>query len=143
MSYVRLWVHAVWGTKNREHILTKTVLPLLLDHIRQNAAQKHIHIDTLNGSSDHLHCLLGLNAEMTIARTIQLIKGESAHWMNHEGVIPRRFEWAAEYYAASVNESGLDAVRRYIRNQEEHHRKKSYAEEVGIFLQEYHFPLHG
>ncbi len=143
MSYVRLWVHAVWGTKNREHTLTKTVLPLLLNHIRQNAAQKQIHIDTLNGSSDHLHCLLGLNAEMTIARTIQLIKGESAHWMNHEEVIPGRFEWAAEYYAVSVSESGLDAVRRYIRNQEEHHRKKSYNEEVEIFLHEHHFTLHG
>ncbi len=115
MSYVRIWVHAVWGTKNREHTLIRTVLPLLLSHIRQNASHKHIHIDTLNGSSDHLHCLLGLNADMTIARTIQLIKGESA----------------------------LHTVRQYVNSQEEHHRKKSYAEEVENFLHKYNFPCHG
>ncbi len=104
MSYVRVWIYAVWGTKTREHFLTKAIRPQVLGHIRKNAKDKGIYIDRLNGDSDHLHCLCGLNADMTIARTLQLIKGESAYWINKEKVTPVRFEWADEYYAVSVSE---------------------------------------
>lgn len=123
MSYVRVWINAVWGTKNREHFLMKAICLQVLGHIRQNAKDKGIYIDRLNGDSDHLHCLFGLNADMTIAKTLQLIKGESAYWINKEKVMPVRFEWADEYYAVSVGESDMDRVRAYIDNQEEHHRK--------------------
>lgn len=135
MSYVRVWIHTVWGTKNREPLLTKEIRPRVLTHIRENARQKEIYIDRLNGYTDHLHCLLGLNADMTIAKALQLIKGESAYWMNKERIIPMRFEWADEYYAVSVSESELENVRAYIDNQEEHHRKTTFAEEVSEFLQ--------
>lgn len=139
MSYVRVWVHTVWGTKNREHYLTKEIHQRVLSHIRENAKDKEIYIDRLNGVTDHLHCLFGLNADMTIAKTLQLIKGESAYWINKERVTPVRFEWADEYYAVSVSESDLDRVRTYIDNQEEHHRKTSFAEEVEEFMQKYGF----
>lgn len=52
MSYVRVWIHAVWGTKNRGHILTREVRPPVLRHIHENARQKEIYIDRLNGSTD-------------------------------------------------------------------------------------------
>ncbi|MBA4311171.1 MAG: transposase [Chlorobiaceae bacterium] len=143
MSYVRVWVHAVWGTKDREHLLTREVRQTVMDHICKNAKDKQIYIDRLNGYADHLHCLFGLNADTTIAKTMQLIKGESAYWINKEKVIPVRFEWADEYYAISVSESSLDSVRTYIDNQEEHHRKKTYAEEVSEFLVKYNMVSHG
>ena len=143
MSYERVWVHAVWGTKSREHVLTKELRPRVLCHIRENAKQKEIYIDRLNGHSDHLHCLFGLNADMTIAKTLQLIKGESAYWMNKERITPVKFEWANEYYAVSVSESALEDVRAYIDNQEEHHKKRTYTEEVEEFLRKYNFSRHG
>ena len=143
MSYVRVWIHAVWGTKNREPLLTKEIRPRLVSHIRENARQKQVYIDRLNGYTEHLHCLFGLNADMTIAKTLQLIKGESAYWVNKEKVTPARFEWADEYYAVSVSESALDDVRAYIDNQEEHHKKRTYAEEVEEFLQRHNFSRHG
>src|SRR5260221_7530327 len=119
MSYVRVWIHAVWGTKNREPVLTKEIRSRTIEHMRENAKEKGIHIDSLDGYTDHLHCLFGLNAEMTIAKAMQLMKGESAHWMNDERVTPAKFEWASEYYAVSVSESMLERVRAYINNQEE------------------------
>lgn len=139
MSYVRVWIHAVWGTKNREHLLTREIRPRVLSHIRENAKLKEIYIDRLNGYTDHLHCLFGLNADTTVARTLQLMKGESAYWMNKEGITPLKFEWANEYYAVSVSESALDDVRAYIDNQEEHHKRKTYAVEVAEFLQKHNF----
>ena len=143
MSYVRVWIHAVWGTKNREHLLSKEIRPQVLTHIRENARQKEIYIDRVDGHTEHLHCLFGLNADTTIAKTLQLIKGESAYWMNKERITPMKFEWADEYYAVSVSESVLDNVRAYIDNQEEHHRKRSFTEEVDDFLQKYNFSRHG
>ncbi len=80
---------------------------------------------------------------MTTSKALQLLKGESAYWINKEKVTPLRFGWANEYYAASVSESMLDAVRTYIDNQEVHHRKLSYGEEVAEFLRQNCTVRHG
>ncbi len=130
MSCVRVWIHAVWGTKYRQHTLTTDPRRQIIRHIRENARQKGIYIDRLNGYTEHLHCLFGLNADMCIATAIQLMKGESAHWVNKERITRGKFEWANEYYAVSVSESALGIVRRYIDDQEEHHRKKAFGQEV-------------
>ena len=143
MSYVRVWIHAVWGTKNREHFLTSEIRPQVLAHILQNARKKEIYIDRLNGYTDHVHCLFGLNADTTIGKTLQLLKGESAHWMNEERMTPMKFEWASEYYAVSVSESVLEKLREYIDNQADHHREITFAGEVDDFLREYHISRHG
>jgi putative transposase len=143
MSYVRVWIHSVWGTKSRKSFLTKEIRSQVIQHILTNAKEKQIYIDRLNGYTDHLHCLLGLNAEMSIAKTLQLIKGESSFWINKNKITPIRFEWADEYYAVSVCESDLRIVREYIDNQEEHHRKKSFEEEASGFLKWYGFAVQG
>lgn len=75
MAFVKVMIHAVWGTKNREPYLTREIKPLVLKHIRENAREKKFFIDTVDGSTEHLHCLFGLNADMTIAKALQLIKG--------------------------------------------------------------------
>jgi REP element-mobilizing transposase RayT len=80
---------------------------------------------------------------MTIAKALQLMKGESTYWINKERVISIRFEWANEYYAVSVSESHLKRVRAYIDNQEEHYRKRTFAEEVEEFWQEHGATYHG
>lgn len=136
MSYVKIWIHAVWGTKNRQPILSKEKRGELYDHIKGNARQKEIYIDKINGYVDHVHCLLALNADMSIAKTIQLIKGESSFWANKQQLFGDRLEWADEYYAASVSEADIDRVRGYIENQEAHHSKVSYIEEYVNFLRQ-------
>jgi len=143
MSYVRIWIHGVWGTKNRFPYLTKEVKAKVIEHIRENAKGKEMFIDTIDGHVEHLHCLMALNADLSISKTMQLIKGESAFWINKYKITPRNFEWADEYFAVSVSESMLDKVRAYINNQEEHHRKISFQEEYEKFMRSYKFPGQG
>ena len=82
MSYVRVMIHAVWGTKNKTPFLTSEVRAKVILHIKENAHKKQIYIDTINGYTEHMHCLFGLNADMSISKTLHLIKGESSHWIN-------------------------------------------------------------
>jgi len=135
-------IHTVWGTKNHVHFLTPDIKKTVIDHIKENARLKQIFIDTINGHSDHLHCLIGLNADMSIAKTLNLLKGESAHWVNKSGIIKKRFEWADEYFAVSVSESIVPKVRRYILNQEQHHRRMSFSQEYNEFFIRYRFRIH-
>ena len=139
MAYVKNWLHCVWGTKNRTHYLITEIRPEVIDHINQNAASKGIYMKTLNGSKEHLHCLLSLDPEKSLSYVMQLIKGESSFWINKHQITKYRFEWAEEYYAVSVSESDLHGVIRYIDNQEEHHRKKSWDEECREFMTKYGF----
>ena len=70
---------------------------------------------------------------------MQLIKGESSYWINKHELTSRKFEWQDEYFAVSVSESKLDLVRNYIKNQEEHHRKKTFQEEYQELIQHFNF----
>jgi len=137
---MKVMIHAVWGTKNRYPFLTKEIKQKVIAHTRENAMRKEIFIDRLNGFTEHLHCLFGLNADMTIAKALQLIKGESAFWINREQITNDNFEWADEYFAASVSESQLDKVRAYIDHQQEHHKKVTFQYEYDQILKK--FKLH-
>ncbi len=137
MSWVRIWVHLVFSTKNREKIILEDIRDSIYDHIRQNAEEKNIWLDVINGYHEHLHCLLSLNREYSISKVSQLIKGESAFWINKNNLLRNKFFWQDDYWAVSVSESHLNAVRNYIYNQEEHHRHKSFSEEIDEFMQKY------
>jgi putative transposase len=129
MPYVKNWLHCVWGTKNHKKFLLGDKKIVIINHIIENARGKNIYIDSLNGHSDHLHCLLSLNPDQSLSKVIQLIKGESSCWINKNSVTHVKFEWADEYYGVSVSESHLPRVRAYIRNQEAHHKIKSWGKE--------------
>lgn len=139
MSFVRIWVHFVWGTKNRVALFNKDNKSIIYNHIKENAKQKCIYIDCINSGNDHLHCLISLNPNESPSKTVQLIKGESSYWINKSNLVPNKFEWGDEYFAVSVSESSVQAIREYIRNQEEHHKKKTWTEEYEEFIQNYNF----
>ena len=113
----------------------------VLVHIRNNASQKGIFLDTINGVADHVHALVSLRADQTIAKAAQLLKGESSHWINEQNLARGKFEWQDEYIAVSVSESVVDRVRKYINNQEEYHRRKTFAEEYQDFTKKYGFAI--
>ncbi len=137
MSWVRIWIHLVFSTKNREPFLNKEIRKNVFQHIKQNAKKKDIFLDSVNGYSDHAHCLISLNKDKSISETAQLIKGESSHWINQNKLTVSKFIWQDDYWAVGVSESHLQAVRNYICNQEEHHHKISFAEEVEEFMNKY------
>ena len=135
MPYIRVWLHLVWSTKNREPVLTRGLRPALFDHIVLQAEQNNIRLDTIGGYLEHVHALISLGSDQTIAKIAQLLKGESSHWLNKSGMLKGRFQWQEEYFAVSVGESALQTVREYVRTQEEHHRGRSFAEEYKEFLE--------
>ncbi len=114
MPYTKVLIHFIWATKNREHLISKELKPLLLQHIKENSTQKGVFIDTVNCISDHIHLLISLGTEQTIAKTAMLIKGESSFWVNKQRLIKNKFEWQDEYIALSVSYSAVDKVRDYI-----------------------------
>ncbi len=107
--------------------------------MRENAKRKGIFIDFVNGYSDHCHCLISLGGDQTLNEVMQLIKGESSFWINKNKLTKKKFGWQNEYYAVSVSESHIARVRNYIKNQEEHHSKKSFKKELDEFIRRYGF----
>ena len=131
MSFLKIYIHFVWSTKNRIHYLDTFDLRLKLwKHIKENGKEKGIFIDQVNVHSDHCHCLISLKSNQTIQNIAQLIKGESSHWVNENNLRTDKFQWQDEYFAVSVSESMLERVRNYIKNQETHHSEHSFDEEV-------------
>jgi len=139
MSFVQIWIHAVWGTKNREPMLQREIRDDIRRHIKENAKTKGFYIDCVDGYAEHLHCLMTLNADLSVAKQMQLIKGESSFWINKNKFLRGHFEWADEYFAVSVSEDKLNNVRNYINNQEEHHKKITFLDEYHSFLKHFHF----
>jgi putative transposase len=138
MPYVKIWVHAVWSTKNRTPFLKNEIRDKVLTHIFKNAQAKGIKINIINGYEEHVHCLISLQ-DHNISKVLQLLKGESAFWINKEKLCHGRFEWQEEYFAVSIGESQVKAIRAYIQNQEEHHKKKNFDEEYQEFKKKYNF----
>ena len=134
MPFVKVWLHFVWSTKNREPYLTDDIRQKVFRHIKENAKGKGIFIDFINGYVDHVHCLVSLGTNQTIEKIIQLIKGESSFWINKNNLCRYKFEWQDEYFVVSVSESVIENVREYIRNQEEHHKRKTFQQEFDEFL---------
>ncbi len=139
MSYIRIWLHCVWGTKKRIPFLTKDNKWDIINHIKDNAKAKGIYINFINGNKEHIHCIISLKADEALSKTIQLIKGESSFWINKNSLSKGKFEWADEYFAVSISESQVPKVRDYIKNQEEHHSNKTWKEEYEEFIQKYNF----
>ncbi len=143
MPFVQVHIHFVWSTKNRYPFLDSKGLRIKLwKHIKENAKEKGIFIDFINGYTDHCHCLVSLGTDQTIQKVMQLIKGESSFWLNKNGLTKEKFEWQDEYFAVSVSESILDNVREYIKNQEQHHKNKSFQQEFDEFLSKLGFTKH-
>lgn len=138
MSWVRVWIHIVFATKNREPFLNSFELrKKVFRHIKENSKAKGIYLDSVNGFEEHVHCLISLGREQSISKTAQLIKGESAFWINKNNLTNNYFVWQDDYWAASVSQDHLKKLRKYIFNQEEHHKSKLFMEEVEEFVDKY------
>ena len=144
MPFVIVYIHFVWSTKNRQNMLsTPEIRQKVWQHIRENAKEKNIFIDFINGYADHCHCLISLGTDQTMSKVMQLIKGESSFFINKLNLCGGKFEWQDEYYAVSVGFSALEQVREYIKNQEEHHKQTTFQNEFDTFISKYGFQKFG
>jgi REP element-mobilizing transposase RayT len=131
----------VWTTKNRIKFLTKDIRSRVFIHMKENAALKGIHLDFVNGYENHVHCLVSLTADMSVAIIANLIKGESSHWINENKLTKSKFAWQSEYWAAGVGEKEVERVIKYIKNQEKHHNKNFFEEELEEFIKYHGFSM--
>ncbi len=101
------------------------------------ALEKGIYMKVNYFNADHTHALIDLPTNLYVEELIKLFKGSSSHWINQNRIIKGRFAWGRGYGAFSVSHSDVGRVARYIANQEEHHRKRTFAEEYELFVKRY------
>jgi REP element-mobilizing transposase RayT len=134
-SLARLHVHLVFSTRNREPLITDAVRDALhayMATVLQNLGCAPVLI---NSVEDHAHLLFDLSRTVAISQAVEDVKKASSKWIKTQGPEFASFAWQSGYGAFAVSESNVDAVREYIANQREHHRRKSFQEEYRQFLE--------
>jgi putative transposase len=127
--------HCVFATKGREAVLTPQVRDRLWPYLGGVAREKKMIALSVGGVADHVHVLLSLPATMSMAKAMQLLKGNSSKWIHESFPQLRTFAWQEGYGAFSIGVAGIEATRAYIQHQEEHHRTRTFREEVIVFLE--------
>ena len=135
-SLSRVLIHVVFSTKYRAPLITPEIRPRL--HAYMAGTLHNLGCPSLQtgGVADHIHILCALGRTTTQAKLVEEVKKSSSKWMKAQGGV-RGFSWQAGYGAFSVDESRAGIVIRYIKNQEEHHRKKSFQDEYRKILERY------
>jgi putative transposase len=136
-SYSRVWLHLIWATLERRPLLFKGAAARVSVYLSQYAAEKGIYMRINYVNPDHVHALVDLPTHLCIEDAMQLLKGGSSHWINESRLLPGKFGWGRGYGAFSVSQSGAAEVSKYIADQEEHHRKKSFGEELKLLVERY------
>src|SRR5437763_15901926 len=136
-SYSRVWVHLIWATLERRPLLSKPAAVKLSGYLSSYSAEKGIYMKINYVNPEHVHALVDLPTHLCLEDVMQLFKGSSSHWINENNLIPGKFGWGRGYGVFSVSHSGVGEVAKYIANQEEHHRKRSYADELRLFVERY------
>ncbi len=126
----------MWTTKNRIPYLTGRIRGDVISHIYSNAKSKGIYINQMNGYHEHLHALISLGGSQNISEIMQKIKGESSYWINKSKLTMLKFEWQDDFYCVSIGEAQSENLREYIRNQERHHKKITWEEELEKLMKE-------
>jgi putative transposase len=133
-SYSKCWLHLIWGTLDRQHLLRQDAARKTAHYLSQYAESKAIYMKINYVNADHVHVLVELPTSFSIEQLVQLLKGSSSHWINANDLIATKFAWGRGYGAFSVSESNLQHVSKYIATQEEHHRVRTFAEELKEFV---------
>jgi REP element-mobilizing transposase RayT len=136
-SYSRVWLHLVWATLERRPLLAKPAAVKLSGFLTDYAKQKSIYMKINFVNADHVHALIDLPTHLSIEEVMQWFKGGSSHWINEDNLVTGKFGWGRGYGVFSVSESGVAEVCAYIANQEEHHRKRDFVEELKLFVERY------
>ena len=136
-SFNKIWIHAIWATKERLPLLHQNSEQKVYQFIAEQLRELGCPVRIINGMPDHIHCLFLLNPQKSIADVIKQIKGSSSHYINENNIIPDKFSWQTGYAAYSVSESVVEKVFQYIKSQKEHHQKKTYQQEYEEFLKLY------
>jgi putative transposase len=109
-SYSKIWVHAVWSTKNRMPLIHSKMEQKLFDFLKDELKKMGCMVSIVNGMPDHVHCLFGINPQKSITDIIKQIKGSSSHYVNSNNLIQEKFIWQRGFGVFGVSHSAVDNV---------------------------------
>ena len=133
-TFSQLYVHVVFAVKGRSNCIDAKWKEKLYRYINGLINNKGQHLMMINGVADHVHLLIGLKPECNLSELIRDIKSNSSKWVNENRLVPGRFEWQTGFGAFSVGQLQVQRIVNYIKNQEEHHREKTFRDEYVEFL---------
>ena len=136
-TYTQIHIQFVFAVKHRKGIIHNSFKDDLYKYIT-SIIQTHNHkLLAVNGMPDHIHILIGMRPTQSISDLLQDIKGSSSKWINENKFLNVKFEWQEGYAAFSYSKSSVEKVINYIKNQEEHHRRKTFKEEYLKLLEDF------
>jgi REP element-mobilizing transposase RayT len=135
LSY--LLVHIVFSTKERAPLLNAHIRPDLYAYLAATARNQGCECYRVGGTDDHVHLAIRLSRTLTSAKLVEELKTQSSKWLKSQSPLLALFAWQAGYGVFSLGASGQDALLRYIDNQQEHHRVRSFQDEYRALLKEY------
>ena len=133
-SYLSLYMHVVFSTKDRQPLIIPDIQNRLWAYMGGIARENHMKASSVGGMKDHVHILLSLPATLSVAKGVQLIKGGASKGVHDTFPHLRRFAWQEGYGAFSVSQSSTPSVIEYIQGQARHHRKITFEEEFVALL---------
>jgi REP element-mobilizing transposase RayT len=133
-------IHLIYSTKDRAPCFDRDVGPRLWAYQAGILKEWDSPALVIGGVSDHVHALFSLSKNHALAKVIEEVKKGSSKWLKTQASQFRDFHWQAGYGAFSVSESNVQEVRRYIEQQEEHHRVRSFKDEFLAFLERHGIP---
>jgi REP element-mobilizing transposase RayT len=136
-SHAAILVHLIFSTKNRQPLIRSEIEPELFPYMAKSCQGANSPALLINGTMDHVHLLVKLGRRTSIADLVEEIKTSSSSWIKTKGAVYQNFYWQLGYGAFSIGQSGVAEVLKYIADQKEHHRGKTFQEEFRGFLRRY------
>jgi putative transposase len=140
-SLSKMLIHVVSSTKNRQPLFTAAIRPQLYSYIAATLKTHESPALKIGGADDHVHILLALSKNYSLAKLVEEFKKSSSKWLKTKGAEFHEFGWQNGYGGFSVSQSHADEVIRYIETQQEHHRTMTFQEEYREFLRKYQIPF--
>ena len=132
-TFSNLSVHLVFATKDHLPLMTRSVRENLFPYIGGIAREMGANPLVIGGMPDHVHMVARMPTTLCVADLVRTVKANSSKWMNERSV-DMKFGWQRGYGAFSVSQSAVHLVVDYVRNQEQHHRRRSFEDELKIIL---------
>ena len=133
-SLNRIYIHIVFSTKNREPNISEDIKDELFNYLGGVCKSLDCNPLQVGGYKDHIHILCALSKKIALTQLIEKVKSSSSRWIKTKNEEFSNFYWQSGYGAFSVNPTEIDVVKKYIQNQEEHHKIKSFQDEYRAFF---------
>ncbi len=136
-TYTQIYIHTVFSPLNRESLILAEWENELQKYITGIVQSKGHKMIAINGMPDHIHIFFGMKPNQSLSSLVQDIKSNSSKWINEKGFVKGKFSWQEGFGGFSYGHSQIDKVAKYVMNQKEHHKKKSFRSEYLSLLEKF------